>query len=348
MKGWIHMKKNKKLVLALFVFVITTLLIACIVNFNTIRTLLSIKQISSMPAYEMKRYGTYYLDDYLQVGAKNTDELGKFITNKLTLGIVKYHPDDYNCSAFFARTPDGDLIMARNYDTQSARPFIITTDGTDGSKIIGLSNGRFVMQNKSLDPTMMDKIAFTMCPYFMVDGMNEHGLTYALFSVDGSKACEDKKKITLISHTTCATLLNKAKNVKEAVELLSKYNVAFFTGGSSHYMLCDADGNSAIVEYVDGKMQVTHNKKGNYMICSNFMIYNNKNLIGFGKDRYLNYQDALEKTKGVITIEKAFELLKKNTINGQQQWSVIYNITKKTVSVTFSRDYDNIYTYSFE
>lgn len=344
----IPIKKLKKVVLILLGVIAAIVVVVCGANYNTIRTLLSIKKISSMPAYKVKRYGSYYLDDYLKVGAKNTDELGKFITNKLTLGIVKYHPDDYGCSAFFAKTPDGDLIMARNYDTESARPFIVTTDGADGSKIMGLSNGRFLMQNKSLDPTVMDKLAFTMCPYFMVDGMNEYGLTYALFSVDGSKAATDKTKVTLIGHTTCATLLNKAKNVKEAVELLSKYNVAFFTGDSSHYMLCDAEGSSAIVEYVDGKMQVTYNKKGDYMICSNFMIYNNKNLIGFGRDRYLNYQDALEQTDGVITIEKAFELLKKNTISGYQQWSVIYNITKRTLSVTFSRDYDNIYTYSFE
>lgn len=314
---------------------------------NRIRTICSIHQISDKPAFEITRYGSFSLDDYLKVGAKDIHELASFIAKDISFGLYQYQPEPDGCSAFFATTPDGDLIMARDYDSASTRPFIVTTDGADGSRILGLSNAGWLMQGDNTEPTLIDQLAFSMCPYIMVDGMNEFGLSYALFSANGSRAPLDEDKITLFGHTTCATLLNKAKTVEEAVELLSQYNISWTGVWPCHYMLCDVDGNCAVVEYVCGEMQVTY-MEGNYMVCSNFILYDNPTLAGFGKDRYLNYQNALEETDGVITIEKAFELLKENTIKGDEQWSVIYNLTKRTLSVTFYGDYDNIYTYSFD
>ncbi len=72
-------------------------------------------------------------------------------------------------------------------------------------------------------------------------------------------------------------------------------------------------------------------------------MYGNPTKTGFGKDRYENIQNTLERQGGVISEEDALELLKRNVIPGDEQWSAVYNLTKKTLSVTFSGDYENVH-----
>ncbi len=109
-------------------------------------------------------------------------------------------------------------------------------------------------------------------------------------------------------------------------------------------MVVDATGNSAVIEFVNGKM-VTTMKNNDYHVVTNFRLHNNPNQNGFGKDRYENIENELEKCQGIISVKDALELLKKNVIPGDEQWSAVYNLTKKSVQVTFSRDYNHVYKY---
>ena len=109
-------------------------------------------------------------------------------------------------------------------------------------------------------------------------------------------------------------------------------------------MVADASGQAAVIEFVDGKMVVTK-MENNYLAVTNFTLYGNPTKTGFGKDRYENIQNALEKQGGVISEEDALELLKRNVIPGEEQWSALYNLTKKTLSVTFSGEYEHVHRF---
>ena len=109
-------------------------------------------------------------------------------------------------------------------------------------------------------------------------------------------------------------------------------------------MVADASGHSAVIEFVDGRMVVTKTDK-KYLVVTNFTLYGNPTKTGFGKDRYENIQNTLKKQGGIISEEDALELLKSNVIPGDEQWSAVYNLTKKTVSVTFSGDYENVHRF---
>lgn len=179
-------------------------------------------------------------------------------------------------------------------------------------------------------------------PYSPYDGINEHGLAVAIMT-NASAIYSNSSNITLFDMTLPRLLLNKAKSVDEAIEYMKNYNL-FYDVAPLHYMVADATGDAAVIEYVDGKM-VTIKKKNNYQVATNFTLYDNPTNEGFGKDRYENIENVLEKCQGIITENDALELLKKNVIPGDEQWSAVYNLTKRRVLVTFSRDYNHVYDY---
>jgi predicted choloylglycine hydrolase len=180
-------------------------------------------------------------------------------------------------------------------------------------------------------------------PYSPSDGINEHGLAVATLTDVSAVYTNNSDKITLFDMTVPRLLLNKAKSVDEAIECIEKYNL-FYDVAPLHYMVADSAGDAAVIEFVDGKMVITK-KKRNYQVVTNFTLYNNPALEGFGKDRYENIENELERCQGIIAEYDALELLKKNVIPGDEQWSAVYNLTKRKVMVTFSRDYDHVYNY---
>ena len=56
-------------------------------------------------------------------------------------------------------------------------------------------------------------------------------------------------------------------------------------------------------------------------------------------------QNTLEEQGVIISEEDALELLKRNVIPGDEQWSAVYNLTKKTLSVTFSGEYEHVHHF---
>ena len=341
----VKMRLWKRLILSVVAIILVVIVALTVFFFDTLRTAFSLKKISNKPAYQMTYYGDYALDEYIRKGAASDDQLRSFLVDNLAGGSASLMYRDHGCSAFFAVTPDGDKILARNFDTADGLGCVLETDNTEGSRILGMSNIGWVMEKADEDISFMDRFNFLASPYVITDGINEYGLGVAAFTAKGSSSGIDESRVTIFDQTTLCVLLNKAKDVDDAISVLSRFNVKMTSSFPSHYMVCDESGSSAVIEFVDGKMQ-TVNRTESYQICSNFVLFENPSFSGFGSDRYMNYESVLSQTGGVISTEDALKLLQANTIPGDEQWSVVYNLTDKTASVTFFGDYDTVHKYS--
>lgn len=338
-----NIKKRIKVIAVTFLGLIC-LLCALLFSifFHEIRTLLSIHKINDAPVYQIDYHGDYALDKYLQTGAKDWNDLINFINKNLGKGIGNYLYSNSGCSTFFARTPEGDYLLARNLDTLQATPAIITTNSKHGYQAIGIANLETVGWR---DESPVTKLTSISCPYFTFDGMNEYGLAIASLSVPVGKTTTDDTKTTIHDITVNRAVIDKAKNINEAIELLSRYNIKMEVRYPSHYMIADAEGNSIIVEYIQGEMKLV-DRKGNYQIATNFIQYENETMTGYSSDRYHSFDQELSRTNGIISIEAALDLLEDNVIPGEAQWSVVYNLTKRTMTVEFSGDsYKNTYCF---
>lgn len=352
--------------------------------------------------YSMHVKGGFYLDKFVENGGASSDsELIGFITKNITKGLmdVSIGESDVNCSAFLAETPKKDVLFARNYDFDKTNVCITVTDnpGKGRYKSFSTVDLNYVGMDTETDVSgLMNKITCIAAAYAPLDGINEKGLSCAIFmsyqgedySLNGSgTVATDQKeegKANFTSTTMQRMILDYCATVDEAVELISRYNLHDSAKSSFHYMIADATGKSAILEWLpeenatdktdnDGSarvLKVTYNTdemydslRGEndfkYQWITNFIVkdhdsYYESEEDKFGWDRYQHIYDRLSATGGVVENEDAamtiLSEVGRRKAGGVTVHSVVYNLTKKTVLWVANENYDDataIYEYSF-
>ena len=168
--------------------------------------------------------------------------------------------------------------------------------------------------------------------------------------------------------------------------IASSYDMHDSALTSYHYMVADASGRSAILEWVAGtdatdndgskrELKVTYNDadthigameaQSDYQVITNFIIqpgyYDDSPAEDKkGYDRYLRIYEELDKTNGIVRDEQAaMDILQ---IVGRRDWnnddgnggtvhSAVYNLTKRTVMWVPNEHFDDpsaIFTFSFD
>ena len=199
------------------------------------------------------------------------------------------------------------------------------------------------------DSGLFDRFLTLAAPYLPFDGMNEKGLTIALLAVPHAEPPAQEGRVTLNTTTAIRLILDHAASVDEAVSLLQGYNLYFSGGVECHYLISDAQGNSAVIEFLDGDIKVTKSEE-NYQLVTNFIMYQglNEGEGGSEFERYATIEDSLGASEGVISEEDAMGLLSDVRIPGRTQWSVVYNQTTGELWVCAGEQYDRVYSFSLE
>ena len=356
--------------------------------------------------YSMKIKGGIYLDKFRDNGGASTDsELIAFITKNITKGLmdVNIGESDVNCSAFTALTPSNEVLFARNYDFAKTNVCITICEnpGKGRYKSFSTVDLNYVgMEPDSDVGGIMDKLTCIASAYAPLDGINEKGLSCAIFMSyqgedyslnDSGTVATDQKdasKDNFTSTTMQRMILDYCANVDEAVELIKNYNLHDSAKSSFHYMLADASGKSAILEWLpaenakdktdnDGSarvLKVTYNTDETYgqyrndgdfkyQWITNFIVkdhetYYESNDDKPGWDRYEHIYNRLKATGGKLDNEDA--AMKILAEVGRRTWnggggvtvhSVVYNLSEKSVLWVANENYsDNtaVYKYSFE
>ena len=333
--------------------------------------------------YSMKVKGGFYFDEFLaQGGASNDKQLINYITGNITRGLVKISigETDIGCSSFTAVTPDGDKLFARNYDFAKTNVCITLCDPGDGRhKSFSTVDLNYIGMSPDKDVEgLMNEITCLAAPYTPLDGINDAGVACGIYmsyqggdGQEGTVATDQNKegKDNITSTTMLRMVLDYADNVDEAVELIQKYNLHDSANTSFHYMVADASGKSAILEWlpVGGgtdatdndvsarELVVTYNTDSmydgmrdgaacDYQWVTNFIVngqdtYYTDNDAKPGYDRYEHIYNRLHEANGVLENENAaMEILKEV---GRRTWkpnetgctvhSAVYNLTQKTV-----------------
>lgn len=384
------MKLWKKITLGILEFVLILLLVLGITIYslwgNELKTVNSIKVIvdakdenRSGPVYYMDVSGDYYFDDFLKEGgASNDQELIDFIVKNLTKGIIPLSIEAPNigCSSFTAKTSDGTRLFGRNYDFSTTTGMLVTTKGNEklgrhatissvDLQFLGIKDGVYL-------ESIMDKALCLAAPYAPLDGINSAGVACGIYmsyqgndSVTATNQMTDKPDLT--STTMLRMILDYADDVEEAVELVKQYDLHDSANTSFHYMVADAKGKSAILEWVapgvknsadhDGskrELVVHYNdsdeyiglKEGlnNFQYVTNFIVnpnYYDSDEEKGGLDRYNEIERLInpdgKNKEGIITKEKALEILE---IVGRRKWDVAQGESDKNGITVWSGLYD--------
>ena len=338
--------------------------------------------------YAMHVKGGFYLDDFVaQGGVSNDNELIQFITGNITHGVVdlQISAPEIGCSSFTAATQDGDRLFARNYDFSKTNTMLVFTEKNEGRHAsISTVDLQFLGIDVDQDMTgLMDKVICLAAPYAPLDGVNDAGVSCGIYmTYQGGEetvaTSQDTDKPDFTSTTLLRLILDYADNVEEAVEIASSYDLHDSANTSYHYMVADASGKSAILEWTndsavdttdnDGSqrtLKVVYNDQdsdigeregaSSYQIVTNFVLQpgyyegvpaENKK----GADRYDRLYEELQATDGVVADEQAAMDILQSV--GRRSWdnddknsctvhSAVYNLTKKSVLWVTNENYDD-------
>ena len=346
--------------------------------------------------YSMEVKGDFYLDDFVAQGGVSSDtELIQFITDNITHGVVNLNmtAPEIGCSSFTATAENGDALFARNYDFSKTNAMLVFTDANEGRHAsISTVDLQFLGIDVDQDMTgLMDKVICLAAPYAPLDGINDAGVSCGIYmTYQGGEetvaTSQDTDKPDFTSTTLLRLILDYADSVEEAVEIASSYDLHDSANTSYHYMVADATGKSAILEWTndsavdttdnDGSqrtLKVVYNDQdsaigereaaSNYQVVTNFVLQpgyydgvpaENKK----GADRYDRLYQELQATDGVVADEQAaMDILQ---AVGRRGWdnddknsctvhSAVYNLTEKTVLWVTNENYDDpgaVFTFS--
>jgi predicted choloylglycine hydrolase len=172
--------------------------------------------------------------------------------------------------------------------------------------------------------------------------MNEHGLTVGMAAIPEAEAPVDPEKITIGEIRVLRMVLDYAKDVEEAIDLIQSYNVRV-DEPPIHYLLADRNGNSVIIEFVEGEMIVYRNDR-EWQIITNFIMTGSDAPQSAPCNRYDTVHQRLGDSQGRVSLEKAMELLEASS-QDNTVWSAVYDLENLELYVSMQRDYGNIMNF---
>jgi Acyl-coenzyme A:6-aminopenicillanic acid acyl-transferase len=314
------------------------------------KTLSSLEVINNHPLYKMTFYGDY----------------PRFLDIKKRFYWVMGLPKPL-CSSFAVLNPQGHAILGYNNDGKYIPLVLLYTHPSEGYASLSISTigGNFPWFTKSFTPFDSDRNRSLLLysPYSTQSGMNEMGLAISTMMDPSGEWALDPEKETLGAAEARRYVLDHAKDVNEAIELLSQFNVSYKGASVSHLLLADRSRHSALLEWVDGKMVVIRNQQP-WQVSTNFRVfgaqdsidddllqYQNKGTVGgdtMGKNhwRYAAAWETLRQANGLLSTDQSMDLLSMISQPYLTQYSIVFDLTSGEVQIVTERNYEQVYYYS--
>ncbi len=339
----------------LVVFLVVALLAGCVADFpikfpfvsdspsgmfeETVVTLSSLEQVADYPLYVMRYYGAYDEDSPLG------DDSSRLF----------YQEDApaWACSLFAALGDLDNTLYGRNFDWEYSPALLLFTDPPDGYASVSMVDIAYLgfrtpdEARELATLPLEERMSLMRAPFWPFDGMNEHGLAVGMAAVPDTALPSDPTKPTIGSLGLIREVLDHARDVDEALALMREYNVDMEGGPNIHYLIADAGGRAALVEFYAGEMVVFPNTSP-WHTATNFYLSSVADDSPQGQCyRYDALDRQLADAQGRMTASQAMALLSDVAQSGTQ-WSVVYRMTAREIDVVMGGEYDNVYTISFE
>ena len=279
----------------------------------------------------------------------------------------------FNCTSFQAAKADGSgFWYGRNYDYFKNPTMVTVSHPKKGYASIAVSDmSHFGYSLEKLPDSFMAKLSCLASIYAPVDGMNEKGLCTSIMALPKQAAQQDTDNPDVGTTVIMRLWLDKCATVQEALELLETVDVRHdaTVGSGYHYMVADASGACAVVEFdkEDGwKTMIVRKAEGeNAMLVTNHLLsekyYSTVPDEAVGNPhskswwRYETASAYLAEHNGLLSLEQAQECLAlvhwKDLVwdNGtveDTQYSNVYDQSAGTLALRNWNDYETTVHFS--
>lgn len=311
--------------------------------------------------YTLEYKADYGLDALLERGHSNMLQLILYAQRVLRDPRVVSSPFlRGGCSTFNAKTPEGDIILGRNFDYKDAPSVLVWTAPENGYRSLAVADATYMAYGlKRLQIKNQRKpLRILAAPYTSMDGINEKGLAVAVLEIKAKSTKQDTGKTPITTTVALRAFLDKCATVEECIALLQQYDMHDPMFVNYHYQFADVAGNSALVEYVDNEMHVIRQSAPEepLTLTNFFLTEGGDNSKEFGRDRFENISACLANDP-TLTEHEAMDLLSKNTLYYHHAWmphmvttlwSAVYNCTDRSVLLCTGMDYEKRYRFSVD
>lgn len=345
--------------------------------------------------FDMTYTADYKLPEMLKIGCSTVEESMSLlystlmpnsrplITSPSTEGVAA-------CSSFSSACSDGGYVLGRNYDYPINGNYymVVRTAPKNGYKSIGLADISAMLDNPNpMNPfsTVRNQEAALFAPFCINDGMNEKGFMCTYLQLEYEATLQDRGKTKMISNWFLRILLDNCETVSEAIALMDKFDICSVfmkTDMDLHYVLADANGDRAIVEYVADEMHVLRapeifGEQAPYIVGTNFYMTpgrraaSEKGLWQLGEIGYWRFDqlceslrrnptpsrseamDYMKKVRITFNDQDEIEYLKREGIDPEKReswtwmslWSVVYNSKNLSLDVCLRENYDKKFSF---
>ena len=345
-----------------------------------IRSLSTIESVGGNKyLYQMEYKASYDLDDLISKDIDSNAELLDYVVGRIGKGIpIKMKSAQvadengelaaFNCTSFQAAKADGSgFYYGRNYDYYKNPTMVTISRPKKGYASIAVSDmSHFGYSLEKLPDSFAGKLSCLASVYAPVDGINEKGLCTSIMALPNQAACQESGKHKVGTTIIMRLWLDRCATVQEALDLASSLDIRHdaSVGSGYHYMVADASGDCAILEFDkdDGwkTMILRKDPQEKYMLVTNHLLsekyYTTEPDERVGNPqskswwRYETAGNYLREHGGVLTLEEARECLSmvhwENLVwdNGDiedTQYSNVYDQQAITLDLRNWNDYGN-------
>jgi hypothetical protein len=251
----------------------------------------------------------------------------------------------------FAALGNSDRILyGRNFDWRYSPALLLFTDPPDGYASVSMVDIAYLVSAGDVgaltDLPLQERAPLLSAPFWPFDGMNEHGLVVGMAAVPESEMPFDASKETIDSLRVIREILDHARDVKDAVSIMRRYNVVWDGGPALHYLIADGSGRSVLVEFYAGQMVLLPSPaRSAWHLATNHLRATVENdTAPSGCWRYDEIRRRLTKAEGRLAPPDALNLLA-DVSQENTQWSVVYDAGAGRISVAMGRAFDDEHTF---
>ncbi|MFC4590812.1 linear amide C-N hydrolase [Sphaerisporangium corydalis] len=253
-------------------------------------------------------------------------------------------PTAFGCSLFSAHGDPADPLTGRNFDYDHHPALLLFTAPPKGHASVSMVDVSYLGVRSDADfTTDAGRRALLKAPLLPFDGMNSKGLVVGMATVPEARPGHDPKRRTAGSVRVMRLVLDGAATVGEALKVFRRYNVDFSGSPPLHYLISDARGRSAVVEFAGGAM-VVHHGSGSWQAMVNFAFTGSTARARQADPRYRTAGDTLRAAGGRLSPEQAMDLLSRVRQN-HTQWSIVYRQKAGEVRLATGRRYGTVHEF---
>ena len=293
-------------------------------------TLASLEKLSDYPLYSMT-----YVGDYVDrsVGRATGGE----------------DQPAWACALVSSGGPDGPL-MGRNFDWPRHPALLLFTDAPGAYATVSMVDLSYLIDPDDADNLVEWPIdarrALLSSPHWPFDGMNERGLAVAMAAVQDTEMPRYEGARTVSSLGIIRQWLDYAATVEEALAMLSDVNIDMTGGPTLHYMIADATGDAALVEFWQQETIITR-ASDKALFATNYLVSQVPEEARAGLcARYDGIADRLAEVDGTVDTPGMMAILAAVRQEIPEypefgtQWSIVYQLAERSMHLVIERAYD--------